>query len=185
MSDIGNLEQEKETRVERLKTVTSNLSEFLLRADPKIKKVGIAGSLARGQNPHDIDLIIFLDERTASRVAIDENGRNFFEYLNLDIEEEGELFELLIQLAFLNCEVDVTFLPDNPSKEFISFFTKTNRDPNFLQNVVNDLLIYDQNSKKFNHYPIFDPKKIRLIKQASFDDLKELVHLTNPLLVRN
>lgn len=151
-----------------------------------VKRVGVAGSLARGkENPSDMDFIIFVDNETAKachreKMRLLRTGSNkkvpLSEYLTLD-DEEWNLFAAVY--SGIESQVDIQVVSDNPDEEYIKMVANDNLDPSFLINISNDAFIYDPSVKTFIKRGVFDDKKRQMMEEASFKRLKEILAETD------
>lgn len=162
----------------------SMLASFLVDQG-NIKHVGIAGSLARGkENPSDVDFVIFVDNSTAKachrekmRLLREKSPHrvNLSKFLTVD-DEQWNWFVMAIS----GCKhrFDIQVISDNPDEEYLTMMAKDNIDPNFIKNLSNDVLLYDQAEDQFKQAQVFTQEQHELMDQASFNRLKDV--LSNP-----
>ncbi len=167
MTDIGNPEVVTEDRKEKILRLSAQLADFLIRESPEVKGVGLFGSLSRNSNPHDVDMVLFTTEEVACADLLGNEENAFPYYLNLSVDQEGRLFELLVEFMRVSCPVDVTFLPRKPSVGFLTAFTSLSNDPSFLPNMLSSLQVYDKDRGNFTKGDYYNKEVVGIIKQIS------------------
>lgn len=156
------------------------LADFLHRSGC-VKRVGIAGSLSRGKaDPTDIDLIIFVDDKKAidcinEGIYLREFGKpvNIEKYLGFDDTLKTMFAITLTQMH--DYHIDFQIISDTPSEEYVGIMVKNSVDPNFLQNISRDVLIFDPVTYSFHRQEVFTPEQDKIIEGAVFNRLKQMV----------
>jgi len=153
------------------------LADFLLDWGEKVKRVGVAGSLSRGKRrPGDIDLVVFIDNDEAKKC---QNNRNelmkkgegdsqVYEYLGMDYGK-WNVFVFLHDM-FRECRkypVDVIVASDCPDEEYLKLAKEGNVSPKFLENILNDVVLYDPEMEGFRKENVFTEEQMKLVKQMS------------------
>lgn len=152
--------------------IATSFAEFLM-GKGFIKRVGIAGSLARGKKePSDIDFIILIEDSKAIQYLKDRDRPGFprFEREILGISDKwSEIFSGYV------CGIDemqTEIISDNPSKVYIKEMTIANIDPNYLLNLEKDLLIFNQEKGVFEKQEVFTSEAKKVMEEAVFSELK-------------
>lgn len=190
MSDIGDSEISKHTPLpegikrEEMLREAGLLADFLIRGCDKVKKVGLGGSLSREkENPGDIDLVIFVDDRIAQKFFV----------RGLDRREKGERVYAAQEVAFclgfdkemetvwqiclhqVHFPVDFIVVPHDPSEMSAALWAQYSLDPSFLENI-SKARIFNQETQAFvAGEEIFSKEQQELIKKHSFIRLSHIL----------
>ena len=169
-----------------------------------IKRIGIAGSLARGkEKPSDIDLVFLVDEGSflnyRMTVGFDKNGsydvvkqimgmlkketeskeKNFLfeEILGLSSSDAKRLVVQVLSTGFIEKKnIDILVLPDKIEEEIVADLAVfTQYDPTFLSNIRKDCQQFNPETGNFEPTPIYTDEEMAIINQAEFKNLKEIV----------
>ena len=155
------LTSSQESLVRRKKMVENAtiLASFLVNCD-NVSRVGVAGSLSRGKaRPSDVDLIVFIDNDNAKKCQGERNrliresledDMRLNQYLGMD-DNKWNLFVSLYGMLcnVKKCPIDVIIISDSPDNEYKQMMIDGNTDPDFLKNILKDVLIYDSQMNGF------------------------------------
>lgn len=161
----------------------ASLLASLLIDHGNIKRVGVAGSLAKGkENPSDIDLVVFIDNKNAKdcqrekwELLKKQKKVKLEKYLTMN-DVDWNIFTGFYQNA--KYPVDLTIASNDPDEEYIKMMADENIDPNFLENISNDIFLYDPSVNGFKKESVFNEQQKTMMKQASYERIKEV--LSNP-----
>jgi len=153
---------------------------YLLTKRGGIKRVGIAGSLAREkENPSDIDFVIFLPQIDVLSYRIDTSiGKRIPWSDRIGLTDSSVKNSLKIILDFFSIngiKLDVHFLPDSFDRTTLDSMNELSGDPSYLLQIVEDLLIFDLSSERFIKQPVYSPDQIEQIRASCFESMKSAV----------
>ena len=168
---------EKETVRNKMLQEAALLSGLLVGRG-NVEKVGIVGSLTRDkENPSDIDLAIFIDDKSAidfqkERIALKKQGLgkkvNFGNYLTLN-DEDWNLFARRCKGGpYL---VDTIIISAEPSEEYIKMMVKEMLSPTFLEDIGDTVCLYNPQMNVFERKEVFNEQQKKIIERMSLEQI--------------
>lgn len=166
-----------------------------------IKRIGIAGSVARGKKyPCDIDIILTLShdafwEYTLSQIydpkgnysiqtqlqAIlkdkDNKAENFFFERVLGFDHETAklmALELAIHALPGGGRVDIILLPEMIDNKFTTLEIPRSYDPTYISILAKDYQQFNSDTGNFESTPLYPETEMDLLRKAEFARLKEI-----------